>query len=98
MIDEPSVNSPPDAEHNRLTELIIGALIEVHRHLGPGFQESIYEEALARELTSRGIAFARQVPFVVLYKGDSVGTGKIDFVVEGNVIVELKACESFAPI
>ena len=82
-----------------LTEKIIGAAIEVHRHLGPGLLESAYEECLAQELTTQGIAFARQVPVPVTYKGRTVEPGfRADMVVENAVLLELKAVEALAPI
>lgn len=58
----------PSAEFDALTSRVIGAAIEVHRHLGPGFVESVYEEALAYEFEIRGIPFARQVPVAAIYK------------------------------
>ncbi|HKJ09336.1 MAG TPA: GxxExxY protein [Gammaproteobacteria bacterium] len=73
------------------TERIIGAAIEVHRHLGPGLLESIYEEALCHELTLRNIQFQRQVPVTVHYKGSSIQGQRLDLLVDGLVVVELKA-------
>jgi GxxExxY protein len=81
-----------------LTEAIIGAAIEVHRVLGPGLTEMIYESALCHEFDLRGIHYQRQVPLPVLYKGKEVGEGRIDLLVEGRVIVELKACECLTPV
>ena len=77
---------------------VIGTAIEVHRHLGSGYLESVYEEALAVELTLGGIPFARQVVFALDYKGQKVGEGRMDFLVDGGLIVELKAVEALAPI
>lgn len=74
-----------------LTEKIIGAAIEVHRVLGPGFLESVYEEALCIELQLRGIAFQRQVEVDVAYKGRIIKGQRLDLLVEGEVIVEIKA-------
>lgn len=88
----------PDEELNRLTNLIIGACIEVHRELGPGYIEAYYEEALARELSLRRISFSRQHSFRVMYKGALIGEGKLDFLVEDKVIVELKSVEALAPV
>ena len=77
-----------------LSERVIGAAIEVHRHLGPGLLESIYEECLARELELRGLTFQRQVPLVGSYKGILLeGTCRIDLVVAGRLLVELKAVD-----
>ena len=77
---------------------VIGAAIEVHRVLGPGFLESVYEEALCVELSLRGIPFARQVPVGVAYKGETVGAARLDLLVDECLIVELKAVEIIAPI
>ena len=87
-----------DAKLEDLSHSVIGAAIEVHRQLGPGFLESIYEEALAAELELVGVPFARQVVFGVDYKGTQVGEGRLDLLVDGELIVELKTVESFAPI
>ena len=81
-----------------LTEAIIGACIEVHREFGPGLSEKHYEEALCHEFDLRGIAFRRQVPVPVVYKGKEIGDTRIDLVVEGKVIVELKACDALGPV
>ena len=77
---------------------VIGAAIEVHRSLGPGYQEDVYERALAVELNLRAISFQRQVVFDVIYKGEPVGQGRLDFLVGGCLIVELKAVESLIPV
>jgi len=79
------------ADKDELTERIIGAAIEVHRILGPGLLESIYEEALAIELELRGIPFQRQVEIDVLYKGHTIKGQRLDLLVEGQVVVELKS-------
>lgn len=79
---------------NVLSERVIGAAIEVHRHLGPGLLESIYEECLARELELRGLTYERQVPLVGSYKGILLeGTCRIDLIVAGRLLVELKAVD-----
>lgn len=84
---------------NQLTHEIIGAAIEVHRVLGPGLLESAYEECLTRELTLRNIKFERQKPLPVVYKEVKLDCGyRLDFLVEGRVVLELKAVESLAPI
>lgn len=74
-----------------LTEQIIGAAIEVHRHLGPGLLESIYEEALCVELQLRGIPFQRQVEIDVIYKGQLIKGQRLDLRVADEVVVEIKA-------
>ena len=83
---------------NDTSEAVIGAAIEVHRHLGPGFLEGVYEEALAVELGLRGVPYERQVEVRVLYKGRAIGEGRLDLVVDGRLIVELKATAALAPI
>jgi GxxExxY protein len=77
---------------------VIGAAIEVHKALGPGFPEELYEEALASELEILGIGFTRQAPFVVRYKKRAIGTFKLDLLVEGVLVVELKSVAALAPI
>ena len=66
----------PGDELDRLAHAVIGAAIEVHRHLGPGFLEAVYEEALCVELSSRQIPFVRQAPVAVRYKGHAVGESR----------------------
>jgi GxxExxY protein len=77
---------------------VIGAAIEVHRLLGPGYLESVYQEALCIELSLRGIRFARQVPVGVTYKGKIAGEARLDLLVDERLVVELKAVETLAPI
>ena len=77
---------------------VIGAAIEVHGILGPGFLEHVYEEALAIELEIRNISFVRQSPHPLLYKGQAIGTGRADLMVEKVLIVELKAQDVLLPI
>ena len=82
-----------------LTEKIIGAAIEVHRALGPGLLESAYEECLCREFSLRGLAFQRQVPLPVEYKGIKLDCGyRLDLVVQDEVILELKCVEHVLPV
>ena len=88
----------PEDVLNQLTGKVIGAAIEVHRELGPGFTKSVYEEALCREFELQGIPFERQPRFEVFYKGEKVGEGRVDMLVGGMVIVELKAMEALAPV
>ena len=80
-----------DFLYKELTYAIIGAAIEVHRILGSGFLESVYEEALAHEFTLRKIPFARQVDLKVAYKEIIAGDFRADFFVDGKVVVEIKA-------
>ena len=88
----------PNPELNRVTNLIIGAAIAVHRELGPGYSESTYEAALAPEFNARSIRFVRQAIFPVLYRGEQVGECRVDFLVEDIVVVELKAVETLHPL
>ena len=84
---------------NDLSHEIIGAAIEVHRQLGPGLLESAYEECLAHELFWRNISFERQKPMPVVYKDVKLDCGyRLDFLVAGLVVVELKAVDALAPI
>ena len=85
--------SNSDGLHAKLTEAIIGAAIAVHRVLSAGFVEAIYEGALFHELTRRGFAVERQKIVPVLYDGVVVGEHRIDLLVEGSVVLELKAVE-----
>ena len=88
----------PDAELDALARLVIGAAIEVHRQLGPGLLEAVYEEALCIELELRKISFTRQPGVGITYKGRPVGKGKLDLLVGERLIVELKSVERLAPI
>ena len=85
--------------HEKLTEAIIGAAIEVHREFGPGVLESAYERCLCRELDLRGLKFLRQVELPIVYKGIALESGyRIDLIVEDTVIIELKCIEKILPI
>ncbi len=88
----------PDRELDKLAHQVIGAAIEVHRQLGPGLLESVYEKALCIEFELRGIPFRSQSGVGITYKGRAVGKGKLDLLVGGRLIVELKAVEKLAPI
>jgi GxxExxY protein len=80
-------------KYKDITEKIIGASFEVHSFLGNGFQEVIYQRALAWEMTQKGLVFAREIEQEIYYKGlpEPIGKRRADFVVEGKVLVELKA-------
>ncbi len=78
-------------ENDLLTQKIIGAAIEVHRTLGPGLLESIYEEALCHEFDLRGIKYLRQVEIDVIYKDKIIKGQRLDILVENEVIVEIKS-------
>jgi len=79
--------------------LVIGAAIEVHRELGPGLLEAVYEECLCRELQQRSIPFERQKSIPISYKGQQLETDyRLDLLVRSTVVVELKAIESLRPV
>lgn len=81
-----------------LTEQIIGCAIEVHRHLGPGLLESMYESALCIELRSAGLPFTRQIGVPVFYKGEPIAEHRPDLIIRDEVIVEIKSVERFHPV
>ncbi len=84
---------------NVLTREIIGAAIEVHRHLGPGLLESAYQQCLAKELQLRGIPYQSEWPLPLEYKGLRVNCGYcVDFLVADSVVIETKAVEAIAPV
>ena len=83
---------------NEISRVIIGAAIEVHRVLGPGLLESIYEEALCVELTLRGIPHQRQAEIDVIYKEHVIKGLKVDILVSGEVIVELKSVSNLPEV
>ena len=78
-------------KYSDITETVIGAAMEVHSQLGCGFLESVYEEALAIELELRNITFERQKKFEIFYKGRNVKQFMCDMIVEGKILLELKA-------
>jgi len=82
-----------DMKYKDITEKIIGASFEVHKFLGNGFQEVIYQRALAYEMSEMGLAFVREVEMDIFYKDmpEPIGTRRADFIVEDKVLVELKA-------
>jgi GxxExxY protein len=99
MIETKATPEIAEAVENSLTERVIGAAIEVHRHLGPGLLESAYEECLCYELKQAGLRFQRQVHLPVTYKAVRLDCAyKLDVVVEDSVIVEIKAIEELLPI
>ena len=85
-------------ELNLITDKIIKLAIEVHRTLGPGLLESIYEKAMCHELRTDGINFANQVVVPILYKGINLGDQRLDLLVENDVIVEFKAVDRMDPV
>src|SRR5215469_7887366 len=86
-------------EMGRLTGQVIGAAITVHRQLGPGLLESAYEECLGFELQWQGIEYRRQVPLPLEYRGHRLDCGyRIDFLVQNELIIELKSVETILPV
>ena len=104
MKDKSKPESAEEAEvrgvvENVLTDQIIGCAIEVHRHLGPGLLEAVYEECLCYELSQVGLQFERQVHLPLSYKGIKLECGhKLDLVVEDSVVVERKAIDDLTPV
>jgi GxxExxY protein len=87
-----------ELEHEELTNKIIGCAIEVHKKLGPGFIESIYENAFIIELQRKGLPFERQKEVVIQYDGDEVGKHRLDLIVADTIVVELKAIRNIEDI
>jgi GxxExxY protein len=85
-------------EYHKLTEEIIAAAIAVHRALGPGFLESVYENALCVEFRRRKIPFSQQLAVPVLYQGIEVGLHRLDLLVRDRIVVELKAVKSLEDV
>jgi len=85
-------------EHEDLTDKIIGCAIEVHKKLGPGFIESIYENAFIIELQRKRLPFERQKEVVIQYDGDEVGKHRLDLIIADTIVVELKAIKSIEDI
>ncbi len=81
-----------------LSERLIGAAIEVHRALGPGFLESFYEEALCIELTALGIPFERQKTINITYRNQPIGSQRLDLLIDGRLVVELKALKEIETV
>src|SRR5438067_1033337 len=97
--DSESMGEYADTPENALTDRIIGAAIEVHRHLGPGLLETAYQECLCYELSQQGLRFEQEVALPVRYKGIKLDCGyRMDLVVEDTVLVEIKAIEGLLPV
>ena len=88
----------PDPELNAITNGIIGAAIEVHRELGPGHEEHVYQKAMEVELAARGVPFLAQHRIELRYRGHVVGQGRLDFLIRDAVIVEIKSVETLARV
>lgn len=91
-------NSGLDPALEELAERAIGAMIEVHKGIGPGLPEGVYRKAVNHEFDLRGIKHECERPVPVLYKGKLVGEGRMDILVEGRLIIELKAIECLADV
>lgn len=85
-------------KYSDITSQIIGAAMEVHRQLGNGFQEVIYQRALEIEMASRNLTFDREYVMPIYYKGQQIGTRRVDFLINGNISVELKALISIEDV
>ena len=79
---------------NKLTHKIIGCAMEVDNHMGNGFQELVYQRALAIEFSLQKIAFVRELEMDLEYKNENIGSRRVDFLIEGKVMVEIKAVEN----
>ena len=88
----------PDEASDTLASVVLDAALEVHRNLGPAFLENVYENALCHELSLRRVSFERQVVVPIRYKDVLGGEGRVDLVVGGLVVVELKALPALAPV
>ena len=99
LCSAPAGVAPAERAAPDLTGQLIGAAIEVHRHLGPGLLEGAYQQALAHELSLRSIPFEREVPFPVTYKGRTFDCGfRLDLLVAGALVVEIKAVAALLPV
>ena len=87
-----------EEEINKLTHKIIGCAMQVHSTLGNGFQEVIYQRALAIEFTFQGLEFNREMEMDLFYREQHIGTRRVDFFVEGKVMVEIKAIEKLEDV
>jgi GxxExxY protein len=87
-----------ELEDRELTSSVIEAAIRVHKALGPGFLESFYEEALCMELANRQIPFERQKTIVISYLGRPIGEHRLDLLIDGKLVVELKAVKELDPV
>lgn len=89
----------PDMNHlNSITDKIIKCAMEVHKNLGPGLLESVYEKAMCYEMTSQGVACVSQLSIPIIYKGVILGEQRLDSLVEDEVIVEFKAVDRMDPV
>ena len=94
----PAKNIPAEMPENAVTERIIKCAIAVHRELGPGLLENVYEEAMDIECSMEGLRVQRQLKIPVLYRGKTIGEYKPDMLIDDLVIVEIKSVERFDPV
>jgi GxxExxY protein len=98
-VDIQDLNTPDEPEFDALSKRVIGCAIEVHKTLGPGLLESIYEESLSIEMSRQGLRFRRQVEVPVAYKGVLTGgVARADFIVEDVLCIEIKAVENLLTV
>ena len=98
MSEPQSYGDPEHGQLNSVSRNIIGCAIEVHRHLGPGLLEPMYESALCFELHDAGLDYRRQVRVPAYYKGRLLGDYRIDLIVNDLVLVEVKSVAGFTPV
>jgi len=92
------INKMKQVDVNQITHKIIGSAMQVHRTLGNGFQEVIYQRALAIEMTLEGLSFQREMEMPIFYREEQIGTRRVDFFVENCVMLELKAIEKIEDV
>ncbi len=92
------MNEQLNIDINKITHKIIGCAMQVHRTLGNGFQEVIYQRALAIEMKLEGLSFQRELEMPIFYRGEQIGTRRVDFFVEERVMLELKAVEKIEDV
>jgi GxxExxY protein len=80
-----------DLKYKDTTHKVIGCAMEVHKNLGSGFMEIIYQRALVKELNSANLQFTREAEMPIIYKGENLGSRRVDFFVEGKIMIEIKA-------
>lgn len=95
--DEDPPYVEPDPETNALSHAAIGACLKISKELGPGLDEALYENALEIQLRRENIPFARQVVVEVFYHGEPIGTKRLDFLIGGRLVLEIKAVEQLTP-
>jgi GxxExxY protein len=97
-LSQPELKNSEIMGNEDLIQRVIGAAIAVHRELGPGYLEAVYEEALAVEFERLSIAFERQKIIGIMFRGRKAGEHRLDFLVEGCVVIELKAVQELVPV